>query len=123
MARILLIDDNEIVRETIRRVLKASGHSVESVADGAAGQAKFAEGGFEVVVCDLHMPGEGGGATIRAIRDHDPKVGIIAISGSVPNLALSQMTSLGADITLAKPIANKDLLAAVTEAAQLRPPR
>jgi CheY-like chemotaxis protein len=123
LARILLIDDNEIVRETVRRVLKASGHSIETAADGTAGQVKFAGEAFDLVICDLHMPGEGGAATIRAIREKNPNVGIIAISGSGTPEALAKATGLGADMTLAKPFQNKDLLAAVAAAAVLRPTR
>ena len=122
MARILLIDDNEIVRATIRRVLTVSGHTVETAADGTVGLAIFAAAQFDVVVCDMHMPGEGGGATIRAIRGRDSRVGIIAISGSGPSDTLAGASSLGADLTLGKPFANQDLLAAVTRAGGLRPP-
>jgi CheY-like chemotaxis protein len=122
VARILLIDDNEIVRATIRRVLAVSGHTVETAVDGTDGQAKFAGGGFDVVVCDMHMPGEGGGATIRAIRSRDSRVGIIAISGSGPSDTLAMATNLGADLTLGKPFTNQDLLAAVTRAGVLRAP-
>lgn len=122
LARILIIDDNEIVRETVRRVVKASGHSVETAPDGTAGLAKFAGEAFDLVICDLHMPGEGGAATIQAIRNRNPDIGIIAMSGSGTSDALASATGLGANLTLAKPFQNKELLAAISTATA-PPPR
>jgi CheY-like chemotaxis protein len=124
VARILLIDDNDFVRETIRRVLAVSGHNVETAVDGTAGLAKFAPAAFDVVLCDLFMPGEGGTGTMRRIRDQDPRVGIIAISGGSGGTPEDLATTVdhGADLALAKPFSNRDLLDAVTLAAGLRPP-
>jgi two-component system, chemotaxis family, chemotaxis protein CheY len=125
MCDILVIDDNEIVRETVRRVLAVSGHRVETAPDGLAGIEKFASAPFDVVICDMFMPGEDGIGTIRAIREQNREVGIIAVSGSGADggyNVLSMSASLGADVTLAKPFANADLLAAVARVAAPRPP-
>jgi CheY-like chemotaxis protein len=121
VAHILLIDDNDMVRETVNDMLASAGHGVEEASDGLAGLEKFAPGKFDVVISDVFMPGEDGIGTIRKIRREDSDVGIVAISGggygdSAEDVLL-KTSQQGADCTLAKPFSRTQLLAAVDRAA------
>ena len=122
MANILLIDDNELVRENLSEILADAGHGVEEAPDGAVGIEKGVRGKFDVVISDIFMPGEDGIGAIRKIRGENPDIGIIAISGGgqAGGAAdvLRMSAELGADFTLSKPISRTVLLATVAEATR-----
>ena len=122
MARVLVIDDDELFVKLMVHTLKQRGHEVESALDGLAGSRLFAKGAFDVVVCDIVMPELEGVETIKGMRQARPNVGIVAISGG---LSLSHATNidvlhiagqLGADVTLKKPFQLSDLAGAVEQA-------
>lgn len=119
MARILIIDDDELFIKLMVHALKQRGHEVEFALDGLAGCRMFSATPFDVVVCDIVMPEQEGVETIKIIRRAQPDVGIVAISGG---LSLSHTTNIdvlhiagqfGADTTLKKPFQLSELTAAV----------
>ena len=67
--RVLLIDDERIFVESLIKVLKRRGITVQSAHDGTTGVELFAQGEYDVVVLDMRMPGMDGLATFKAIRD------------------------------------------------------
>jgi DNA-binding NtrC family response regulator len=120
MAHILLIDDDKDVLDALGGVLGDAGHNVEGALSGRSAMAKFQTGKFEVAISDIFMPDQDGIGTIRYIRMHDPRIGIIAISGGGqtgdPTSVLRMSAELGADFTLAKPIRVDTLLDTVAMA-------
>ena len=117
MADILLLDDDEGVREAVGMMLESAGHTVRSAPDGRIGLQYFKESRPALVVTDIIMPHREGIETIRAIRALDATVPIIAMSGgdrfrSVDFLTLS--LQLGATVTLAKPFHVAEFLDLVT---------
>ncbi len=60
MARIIVIDDNDAARVTMRRVLEKAGHQVLEASDGDAGLKLLAEIGVTLVITDIFMPGQDG---------------------------------------------------------------
>ena len=127
MARVLLIDDDELFIKLMLHALKQRGHEVEFALDGLAGSRMFAAGNFDVVVCDIVMPEQEGVETIKIIRRARPDVKIVAISGG---LSLSHTTNidvlhiagqLGANATLKKPFQLSELAATVDQVLAVRP--
>lgn len=117
MARILVIDDDDDVREVIRLMLESGGHEVTDAADGYEGVRRFHENGADIVVTDIVMAGMDGFETIMELRLISPEVKIIAISGGdhvAPEYYLSVVKNLGTLNEMAKPIRKADLLSAVT---------
>lgn len=119
MARILVIDDDQLFVKLMVSALKQRGHEVEFALDGMMGERTLATSHFDAVVCDLVMPEQEGMQTIRQMRTHRPDVAIVAISGG---LGFSHSTNvdildfagkLGADVTLKKPFQLSELAAAV----------
>jgi CheY-like chemotaxis protein len=103
MARVLIIDDDEVARLTSGAVLEAAGHDVAYAADGDQGITAYAAAPFDVVVVDLVMPVKGGLRTIRELRELDADVRVVAVTGVAPaDLDLAE--GLGALFTLIKPI-------------------
>jgi CheY-like chemotaxis protein len=119
MARILVIDDDELVRSTIKSALELAGHEVAEASDGEQGVAAFAGGGFDLVVTDIIMPEKEGIETIIELRQHDPAIKVIAISGggrTSNQIFLDVAKKFGAVDVLGKPFSPKQLLATVEKA-------
>lgn len=106
MANVLVIDDDQTVREMLREFLKAEGHQPTLAGDGNQGLAALRAGRFELVVTDLVMPNREGLETIQEIRRLQPDLKILAVSGGGPDCGLTYLRiakSMGATVTLAKP--------------------
>lgn len=118
MAHILVIDDDEYMRETVRRILESRGHSVEDADEGTAGIARIAQQAPDLVITDIFMPGQDGIETLLELRKAFPRLKVIAMSGGdgsgVLNL-LDDAQLLGASRTIAKPFTPQELMAAVEE--------
>jgi CheY-like chemotaxis protein len=79
--KILVIEDNAIVRNTMTRILEAAGYAVVMANDGLRGVAAFRKEQPDLVISDIIMPEQEGIATIRQILGERPGTKIIAISG------------------------------------------
>lgn len=116
MARILVVDDEDLVRLTLRQMLEAAGHVVFEAANGRQGVALQAEQPVDLVLTDIIMPEQEGIETIVQLRRKNPKLKIIAISGGgrMKNMDFLKIAAnVGADATLAKPFSTKELTEAV----------
>jgi DNA-binding response OmpR family regulator len=116
MARILVIDDDESLRRALVRALGSVPHDVLEAGDGRRGMDLARRGFPDLVITDITMPDQEGIQTIRELRDLDPDLPIIVISGE-PRVGaydpLDDSRHLGADAALAKPFQMGDLLAEV----------
>ena len=82
MARILLIDDDELLRDTVLQMLELDGHKVSEASDGEAGLQRFGDGrGFDLVITDILMPGIDGTRVTIELRRRRPDIRVLAISG------------------------------------------
>jgi CheY-like chemotaxis protein len=118
MARILVIDDEENVREMFSELLARAGHEVVPMANGKDAAKRCAEVAADLVITDILMPDRDGLEAIGELRRCVPDVKIIAISGGSkigPGLYLDAAQALGAHRAFAKPVDVADLLAAVRE--------
>jgi CheY-like chemotaxis protein len=119
----LLIDDDTLLRSTVRQFLERAGHSVSEARDGRAGVASLRAHPADVVVTDIIMPDQEGMETISQIVEFYPDVPIIAVSGGSEKgmgSYLETAKALGCFATLKKPFTRQDLLAAVEAAGQAR---
>jgi two-component system, chemotaxis family, chemotaxis protein CheY len=118
MSRILLIEDEDAQRAAVRAQLVALGHTVEEAANGKIGLARFHATPPDLVITDLVMPEMEGLETIRALKQANPTVKIIAMSGGGANPAgtyLRAAQQLGASVGLAKPFSKHELEAALAK--------
>lgn len=124
MARILVIDDDEFVRGLMARLLGRQGHTVTCAPDGAAGLEAFRQGRYDLIITDIIMPEMEGIEFIVNLREEDPEVPLMAISGGSdgtgPGAPLHDARLLGADATLAKPF-EVDILIDTVEALLVGP--
>lgn len=120
MANILLIDDDELLRDTLVQMLELDGHRVTEAADGQQGLDRHAQGRFDLVITDVLMPGVDGAKVIASLRQQDLQLPIIAISGGrrvlTPAFSLQSASLAGATLELAKPFGRSELREAVSTA-------
>jgi DNA-binding response OmpR family regulator len=113
MPKILVIDDDLMVRNTISKILRHSGFEVIVAEDGVRGLASFRRDRPDLVITDIIMPEKEGIETIIEMRREHPDTKIIAVSGGgrIGNADfLSMATSLGASAVIAKPFLPEELI-------------
>lgn len=118
MPRILVIDDEEQIREVLRTVLERVGYDVAEAENGAQGIDIYANNEFDLVVTDIIMPEKGGIDTIMDLRRDYPECKIIAISGGGMCGEVSYLDmaiGVGADRAIGKPFVLDEFLDAVKE--------
>ena len=114
MARILVIDDDELIRITLRNILQRAGYEVTLATNGQDGLKKFRERPADLVILDIIMPEKGGIEVLGEFRRDAPEAKIIAITGAgVYHLPVAH--ELGADKIFEKPVRPRDLIAAAKE--------
>lgn len=113
MAAVLLIEDDNSLRQGLRDGLVAAGHAVAEAGNGDAGLKLFDTAMPSVVITDIVMDDGEGIGTITDIRNRSASVPVIAISGNPVYLEYS--FKLGANKTLEKPFRMDDLLGAIDE--------
>lgn len=111
MALILVIDDQDLVRFTVKRMLAGKGNEIIEAASGDAGIALYRQRSPALVLADLVMPDKPGGETIAELRQGGATAKIVAMSGGD---GLDKARDLGADAVLEKPFRADALLAMVT---------
>ncbi len=119
MARVLVIDDDEVSRTLVKRMLAGEGHQVEEALDGAEGLRLFGKSQPDLVLTDINMPGLDGHDVIAAIRVLHADVPIIAISGggaTPKDELLLKASDLGAVEIIMKPFEFRQLVGAVERA-------
>ena len=120
--RILIIDDDSLVRLVLRQILEDAGYEVVEAANGSAGAALHQQRPFDLIITDMRMPGKNGLHTIQELRRDDPEATIVAISGYDPD-ELRQAEKLGAVRTFFKPFRREQLLESLREILGEAPPR
>jgi CheY-like chemotaxis protein len=122
MARILLAEDDLLVGDTVQAMLRSGGYDVVMVRSGDEATVVFGEQTFDLVLCDVHMPGKDGLEVIEEIRQLSPDIPIVSMTGSYPRdtggahldpAFLNASKKVGATTVLAKPFRAHELLATV----------
>jgi DNA-binding NtrC family response regulator len=81
MMRVLIIDDEQYVRMAAEQALRAEGCEVSSVANGRQGIDLLTAASFDCVVTDLRMPGIDGHGVLRWIKNHQPDIDVLLLTG------------------------------------------
>ena len=117
LGRILVIDDDEMIRALTCRFLVTVGYDVQDAASGKAGLACLRQQQADVIITDIVMPDMEGLELIRELRRADPAVKIIAMSGGGrgPASYLELALKFGARQVLPKPFTKDSLIAVVKD--------
>lgn len=113
MAKILIIDDEDPLRELLAELLEEAGHDVTQSADGRISGDADLISTMDVVVTDIMMPESDGIEVIRAVKSSNPSARVIAMSGGGRTVSMDMLPvarQLGADTVLYKPFKPSDFL-------------
>lgn len=116
--RILLIDDEPMVRKSVRRMLEHLGHAVVEAENGRVGLRELMESRFDIVVTDIVMPEVEGIEILTTVRQRYPSLGAVAISGNGHASAFKALEfarRLGATVALEKPFTCAALARAIDQ--------
>lgn len=114
MTRILVVDDDEIVRESLQRQLKAHGYSeVETTVDGVEALKKATESPFDLIVSDENMPNMGGVLLLEKLRQQGSTVPVILIGGYIDKGRVEKLKREGFAAVLGKPFPPRELIQAI----------
>jgi DNA-binding response OmpR family regulator len=122
MPRILVIDDQSDVRAMISIVLRINHFDIVEAASGAAGLKEFENSRFDLVIVDIFLQGMNGFDVITVMRECNPDLPVVAISGMTTLDFLSASPELSNVVCLQKPFRPNELVRAVEAAYRLSRP-
>ncbi len=103
--KILIVDDESLIRMSLARVFKSQGHEVVIAEDGIDGEKKWLQMQPDVVVLDVLMPGLSGPQLIERVKSQT-QAKIVLISAYAADYDVASIKQLGADLFIAKPFDN-----------------
>ena len=112
--RVLVVDDEEVVAAVLGDMLASSGHHVEVTSSGPEAIGRFEAGRFDLVLTDLAMPEMTGWEVARTIKDRNPAVRVVLVSGFGVEVSPEDLRAHGVDLVLAKPLRLSDIEHALT---------
>jgi CheY-like chemotaxis protein len=120
VTRILLIDDDAVVRSAVKSMLEHAGFEIVEVESGLSAIQAVQTDRFDLAIVDIFMPEMDGLETIKALKERAPALRILAMSGFRPRLQsadgpdfLAMAVKLGAAHSLQKPFGTRELVQAV----------
>ena len=125
MAHILVIDDDEAIKKVFEQFLIHLNHRVETASDGKEGLAKMKADAPDLIITDIMMPEMDGLELVQAIRNYDPTLPVIAISGGMQTSAMNFLPlakRFGACEVFEKPVTLTKLEAAVDKLLSISDP-
>lgn len=114
--RVLVVDDEEVVRLGYRRVLSSDGFDVKAAGNGYEALDLMGADRFDVVLLDLRMPGMDGMDVLRAIKEQWPQSEVVVVTDYHSDDTVKEAVRLGAYDYLAKPMEPKAVIKKTTGA-------
>jgi PAS domain S-box-containing protein len=119
-ARILVIDDEDTVREVLEKMLSQVNHRVTVARNGDEGLRQFQEKEFDIVLTDLGMPGMSGWEVCQEIKKMNPYTPVGMITGWGMEVSQGKMEECGLDFIIAKPFDFNQIIRVVSEKIEPR---
>lgn len=116
--QILVVDDEKIMQDSFSRILTREGHEVQTAASGEEAIERFDREPFDVVLLDIKMPGIGGMETLRRLKEMDPGVTILIVTGYPSIDTAVKAIKLGAYDYITKPFTPDVLRIAINRALE-----
>ena len=106
-SRILVIDDEGDIRDTLDMFLSMEGYEVSTAENGARGLEQAQDKRFDVAITDLKMPGLSGPDTVAALKRAQPALSVIVVTGYVSEESATRCRAEGASQILQKPFPSR----------------
>ena len=120
MAKILIVDDNELDRVILMKVLESQDHLCANVSDATEARERLLQSEFDLIFCDIIMPNESGTELARFVNERYPSIAIIVITGFHDILVFNEVLEIGAFDYLLKPFEKNRVLISVANALHRR---
>ena len=111
--KILIVDDQEIIRELISEILRSDGHDITVAATGVDALLQMSKARFDLIISDLSMPDMTGSQLASEIRMKDDKTPFILLTGFGDEMLAQGSTPPGVDLVLSKPVTGTSLYQAI----------
>jgi putative two-component system response regulator len=118
MSRILVIDDEDVIRGLVMEILETAGHEITGAESAESALALLEDNEFDLVVSDVIMPGLSGLELLEAVRTRRASLPVVLVTGAGTYDTLSQALTRGAAGLVTKPFSHADLQAAVADALE-----
>jgi DNA-binding NtrC family response regulator len=119
-ARVLIVDDESSILDTLRILLKREGYDVRTATGGQQALDAIAEGVPDLILSDIRMPGVGGIDLLNSVREIDATLPVILMTAQASLQSAIQAVNQGAFHYIQKPFANDELLVICRRAAEAR---
>jgi len=106
--KILLVDDNAVVRDMLVDLVGSLGYAADAASGGAEALALFDQNRYDIVLTDLLMPGMSGWEVLAAVRQRNPRIPVVIITGTAPTADDPRAAQAGVAV-LRKPVDVKAL--------------
>jgi len=113
--KILIVDDEEIMRNFLLDVFVDEGYDLDLAADGVEALDKISKGRYRLIITDIRMPKVDGTEVLRKAKELDPQVKVIIITGYASQQARQECQRLGAAYYIAKPFQINQIRALVNK--------
>lgn len=110
---ILVVDDEEMMRELLEDVLVMEGYSVETAVDGQAALSRVKEVQPLLVISDIKMPRMNGFELLKSVKERFPEMRMIMMTGYADDFSVKDALRLNADEYIIKPFNTQDIAAVV----------
>ncbi len=116
--RVLVVDDEEMLRNLLARILEREGYSVSTASGAKQALASLEKSDFQIMVSDVKMPEMNGFELLKAAKHKYPQMAVVMMTAFGDDYTVQQALGLGADGYVAKPFKSHDLTSEVERARQ-----
>lgn len=114
--RLLVVDDEEMLRSLLTRTLEREGYSVTTASGGREAVECLKKSRYQILVSDVKMPEMNGFELLKFAKEKDPKMAVVMMTAFGDNFTVKEAIMLGADEYVIKPFKSADILTAVERA-------
>jgi CheY-like chemotaxis protein len=107
---ILIVDDDEFLTDTFKMLLEDSGFNVETALTGNQAMLKATQQDFDLAILDYRLPDTNGSELSKRLKERNKDINVVLLTGQVEALEDEELTGLGKDEILLKPISPDELL-------------
>lgn len=118
--RVLVVDDEKIIRDLLTRTLTIAGCEVLTANDGLEGLEVLGEEKIDIIISDIKMPKMDGITMVREILSTRPRMPILMITGYAETDVLKAVKALGVVDTIIKPFRNNSIISSINKALMMR---
>jgi DNA-binding NtrC family response regulator len=118
--RILIVDDEDSIRDYLSMMLEREGYEVSACEDGKKALRLNTKKAYDVVITDIQLPGMSGIEVLTSLRESDPTIPVIIITGHASQESAIEALNIGAYYYLLKPVSNEELKQVVRTALEMR---